>query len=142
LKELAAAIKDANANGYILQNWANQYADSLPLARFGKGFYYDHFKSYEEAQQILINKSENIATKFELQLIPAGKLWRAIFEKHPSVDLWLDEWGHPDKTGSIIVAAMIYSRIFGEMAKLDKLLEGQNELSNDIGFFIKQIISQ
>ncbi|HVR44264.1 MAG TPA: SGNH/GDSL hydrolase family protein [Thermoanaerobaculia bacterium] len=69
----------------------------------------------------VIESYRRAAARSGALLIPAGKVWRALLERDPSIPLYGEDGFHPSPTGTWAAALTAYAAIFGSIP--DELLD-------------------
>lgn len=60
---------------------------------------------------------QNLKLKYQIPIIPIGKIWRAYALKFPSSNLYTQDDSHPSFIGSYLVACSMYQSIFKKSVK-------------------------
>lgn len=53
-----------------------------------------------------------LASKFDLPIVPVGKVWETVKENHPDINLYQDDHQHPSLFGSYLTACSFYVSLF------------------------------
>mgnify|MGYP000878516235 CR=1 FL=1 len=56
----------------------------------------------------------NLRDRYQVPVIPVGKVWRNYAVAHPDTELYLKDNSHPTYEGSYLVACTMYAAIFGK----------------------------
>ena len=54
-----------------------------------------------------------LGVELDAAVAPAGQAWRATVLQDPTIALWQDDGSHPTGAGTYLVAATLYSALFG-----------------------------
>lgn len=80
---------------------------------------------------------DNLRNRYNVPVIPVGKVWRSYVVAYPEAKLYLKDNSHPTYEGSYLVACTIYSAIYGKSPQgADKLTIQNQEEYNRIQQFV------
>ncbi|MBU2018984.1 MAG: DUF4886 domain-containing protein [Bacteroidetes bacterium] len=72
--------------------------------------------SYEKMSNAIASGYEYLGKKFNLPVIPVGRVWMEVRKKYPEIEMYDADLAHPSKNGSYTSACTFYSAIFKESA--------------------------
>jgi hypothetical protein len=70
--------------------------------------------SYEKMSNAIANGYMYLGRKFNLPVVPVGKVWLEVRKKYPEIEMYDADLAHPSKDGSYTSACTFYAAIFKE----------------------------
>lgn len=70
--------------------------------------------SYEKMSDIIADGYQYLSDSLDLPIVPVGKVWRAVRETHPDIELYDADLAHPSIRGSYLSACTFFAAIFKE----------------------------
>lgn len=74
----------------------------------------ERFSNPDSMLQAVAKGYQNLKSRYNIPVIPVGKVWRSYVITYPEAELYLKDNSHPTYEGSYLVACTMYSAIYGK----------------------------
>jgi len=75
--------------------------------------YFPPLATYEGMDSLLYTRYMQMASLFDADVCPVGRVWRYLRTKHPDIQLYASDGSHPSLAGTYAAACAFYTMIFG-----------------------------
>lgn len=103
MQKFTALMKSRNLKMVLMTNPGFRY-----------GYEIGGFMTYELMQDRIIASSEEVARRYDFDLIPTAIAWKKLYDMNTSMNLWNSDSIHPVANTTYLFACTIYAYMFNE----------------------------